>query len=101
MTKPRKSRKGKDRYFELEVRLPGQGPMRTLIKAATAREAFRAALGKYPGGTVVEVEEHRQRLSPLNISSYDLSRRNITAAHRETFVPPSGAKAFENLQTHF
>lgn len=54
-------------YFELQIWLPGQGPLRDLIRAESLRQALVFARNRYPG-CLVEVPETPAKLRPLSKS---------------------------------
>ena len=108
------------RWFEVEVQIPGQRPLRELVKATSKREAFEITYRRYntaidPDGHLVQrigqaqvavVDAAQRRLTPQPIS-----RRTAQAAEQPTAFRRSasattkprlkGKTAFENLQTGF
>lgn len=54
-------------YFELQIWLPGQGPLRDMIRAESLRQALAFARNRYPG-CLVEVPETPAKLRPLSKS---------------------------------
>lgn len=55
-------------YFELQIWLPGQGPLRDMIRAESLKQALVFARNRYPG-CLVEVPETPAKLRPLTQSS--------------------------------
>ena len=111
-----------ERWFEVEVRIPGQRPLRELVKATSKREAFEITYRRYntaidPDGHLVQrigqaqvavVDAAQRRLSPTAIKAKqpsDASRRPIgrrrAAAPATTKPRLEGKTAFGNLQTGF
>ena len=54
-------------YFELQIWLPGQGPLRDMIRAESLSQALAFARNRYPG-CLVEVPETPAKLRPLSKS---------------------------------
>lgn len=61
-------------YFELKIWLPGQGPMRDMIRAASLKQAMLFARNRYPG-CLVEVPEKTARMRPLARSADGAKKR--------------------------
>jgi len=91
------------KYYELEVMLPGQGALRTLLQASSPTAARARALQLHPGSAVRRVAEYEKRLSPLPASSpsqgYKQRLKAKVRARQQQFNPPKGKDAFANLQT--
>ena len=114
-----------ERWFEVEVRIPGQRPLRELVKATSKREAFEITFKLYntavnPDGHPVQrigqaqvavVDAAQRRLTPQPIrrrtastaDSQTAFRRFASAAAAEASTTPrlEGKTAFGNLQTGF
>lgn len=55
-------------FYELKIWLPGQGPMRDLVKAESLQQAMMFARNRYPG-CLVEVPEKVSTMTRLARSS--------------------------------
>jgi hypothetical protein len=103
-----------ERWFEVEVRIPGQRPLRELVKATSKREAFEITYRRY--NTTVDPDGHLvQRIGQAQVAVVDAAQRRLTPqpiSRRRAAAPvapqPSstrprleGKTAFGNLQTGF
>ena len=99
------------RWFEVEVQIPGQRPLRELVKATSKREAFEITYRRY--NTAVDPDGHLvQRIGQAQVAVVDAAQRRLTpqpirrrsaaaAADASTKPRLEGKTAFGNLQTGF
>ena len=96
-------------WFELEVQIPGERPLRELVKATSKREAFEITYKRY--NTAVDPDGHPvQRIGQAQVAVVDAAQRRLTpqpirrrsaAAPATTKPRLKGKTAFGNLQTGF
>ena len=97
------------RWFEVEVQIPGQRPLRELVKATSKREAFEITYRRY--NTAVDPDGHLvQRIGQAQVAVVDAAQRRLTPQpiRRRSAPAPAtttprleGKTAFGNLQTGF
>ena len=98
-----------ERWYEVDVQIPGERPLRELVKATSKREAFEITFKRYntaadPDGRPV------QRIGQAQVAVVDAAQRRLTPQpiRRRSAPAPAttkprlkGKTAFENLQTGF
>ena len=111
-----------ERWFEVEVQIPGERPLRELVKATSKREAFEITYKRYntavdPDGRPVQrigqaqvalVDAAQRRLTPQPIRRQTASTAEQPTAFRRSASAAAvskprlkGKTAFGNLQTGF
>ena len=102
---------GAERWYEVDVQIPGERPLRELVKATSKREAFEITFKRY--NTAVNPDGHPvQRIGQAQVAVVDAAQRRLTPQpiRRRSAPAPApattkprlkGKTAFGNLQTGF
>ena len=105
-----------ERWFEVEVKIENQRPMRQLVKATSKREAFEITYKRYNTVTCDHDGAPIRRSAPAQVQVIDAAQRRLMprpanrqrrAAVAPPVAPPTtapglrGKTAFGNLQTGF
>ena len=98
-----------ERWYEVDVQIPGERPLRELVKATSKREAFEITYKRY--NTAVDPDGRPvQRIGQAQVAVVDAAQRRLTpqpirrrTAQAAATTKPrlKGKTAFENLQTGF
>ena len=98
-----------EKWYEVDVQIPGERPLRELVKATSKREAFEITFKRY--NTALNPDGHPvQRIGQAQVAVVDAAQRRLTpqpirrrsaAAPATTKPRLKGKTAFGNLQTGF
>ena len=97
-----------EKWYEVDVQIPGERPLRELVKATSKREAFEITFKRY--NTALNPDGHPvQRIGQAQVAVVDAAQRRLTPQpiRRRSAAPPQekfglrGKTAFGNLQTGF